>query len=250
MKKILTSIILLTLGFFSFRICNVNASEDDASVNDYNISSNWEYKDDETHEFEEVYGSRYYEGKMRSWMGIYTHLNEKTNEMYVLTMCSAMMQSNQKNYWDQKRWNNQEMKIEMFPESKDTSSISLINYAPETSEGTTSWTSSVGISGTDLTAGFEQTNTSSDVTVKVLVPDNQNNKIEIYHKFKNYKSNTNIDDVCCALVKKKNYTIFKIKNYNAHNKYSFCIYFTATFYRLGVFNSASVSQRQTTNFTI
>lgn len=250
MKKILTSIILLTLGFFSFRICNVNASESDASARGYSIAAGWKHINDVEYDYEEVWGERYYEGEMASWMGIYTHLDEEANELFVLTLCTGKMRPNQKSYWDQKRWNNQEMKIEFYPETTYTTSISEVTHGPKASEGTTAWSSSVGVSGSDLSVEFGNSHTTSDIVVKADLGESQKNMIIITHSFVNYSKNTNIKDVCCSLVEKNNFAVFKIKNYDATKTYNFHINYTATFYRLGVFNSASVSERQTQVFTI
>lgn len=250
MKKIFISSILLFLCLFSFGIYKAEASEMDAEANGYTLSKNWIYVNDVTYDFQEVWGSTYYEGKMSSWMGMFTYLDEKTNEMFVLIMCTGMMMPNQESYWDQLRWNNQEMKIELYPEIKDTSEINLVNYCPKASEGTTSWSTSVGVSGEGLSVQVGQSYTSSEITVNTKLLAEQDNGVSISHNFVNYKTNTELENVCCNLVTKNNFAIFKIKNYNSKKDYNFYVNFSATFYRYGVINCSSVSDNQRKTFQI
>ncbi len=250
MKKILVSLVLFVLFLCSFSICNANASSSDAVVRGYKISDNWTYVDDTTFNFKEVHGSTYYQGKMDSWMGIYKHLDETTNEMFVLVMCTGRMQPNQNSYWDQYRWNNQEMRIEIYPEINDTSMINLVTYGPQTSEGSVSWGISGGISGLDISLQISQSYTSPEVKVNTKLLDNQDNGIKIIHSFEKYNSNKNLDSPCCDLVTKNNFAIFKIKNFDRKKDYTFNVDFYATFYRYGYFNSSSVSDSMKQKFTI
>lgn len=249
MKKILVSLVLFVLCLCSFSICNANASPSDAVVRGYKISDNWTYVDDTTFNFKEVHGSTYYYGKMDSWMGIYKYLDETTNEMFVLVMCTGRMQPNQNSYWDQKRWNNQEMGIEIYPEIKDES-IKLVNYGPQSSEGSMSWGTSVGVSGTDLSFQISQSYTAPEIKVSTKLLDDQNNGIKITHFFEKYKTNTELNSPYCDLVTKNNYAVFKIINYQPKNDYKFYINFHATFYRYGNINSSSVTGTLSSQFAI
>lgn len=244
--------VLFSLVFVIF-LCNtfsINASESDATIRGYNISKEWTYVNDAEYEFEDVYGDHYYEGQMFSWMGIYKHFDNSANEMFVLVLCTGKMQPNQKSYWDQRRWNNQEMKIEFYPEIENTFSVSEVSCGPQSSESTTSWGTTVIVGNSNLGIEFQNTNTEPDISVSAKIDDQRKNKVIITHSFNNYSRNTDIKNICCSLVEKNNFATFKIKNYNSNDTYKFYIDFTATFFRYGVYNSSSVSQRQTTIFTI
>lgn len=250
MRKLLVNLIVLVLLLSSFSVCMVNASSSDAEVRGYTISNNWTYINDVTNDYKEVWGETYYEGKMSSWMGFYKYLDETTNDMFILVMCTGTMMPNQESYWDQKRWNNQEMRIEFYPTIVDTSIVNLVSYSPMSSEGTMSWSTSIGTDGSNLSVSAGQSYTSPEISVNPKLLENQNNGIKISHNFINYSSNESLNNVCCNLVTKNNFAVFKIRNYSPSREYSFHIDFYATFYRNGKINSSSVCDSQTKVFTL
>lgn len=257
------------LGMLLLSICAMNsfyfdaAISEDAALKGYEISDKWvprEYYEDA---WKDINGAKYYEGSMSTWMEAYTLYHSDNNSMYVLILCTSSMQPNQKSYWDQKRWNNQQMRISMYPEIKDISEINLIDYAPKVTSNTIETSSgfslTIGAEGEKLMAsaalGYEQTIVSSEVTVRNTLKDyNSNqgadNRINTMYDFVNYKSNTKLENICCSLVTQNNFAIFKIKNYDENKKYKFYVENTNTFYRYGTFNTSSVSGTYTGQFTI
>lgn len=185
-------------------------------------------------------------------MGIYDYYDSTENEMFVLVLCQSKMQPNLNHYWDQYRWNNQDMTVKFSSESSD---VTLLNYSPETTEGSISNTKSISISGkTDgetAELGFSVSKSTSYTTPEITASAYEEGQtISITHTFKNYDSNLDKGVPCCSLVKRNNLAIFKISNYMANHSYKFNIEHTSTFYRHGKFNCASVSGTYTQQYTI
>lgn len=228
-------------------------SAGDASIIGFNIDSNWTYVNDVDKEQRSLDGSSYHYGYMDSWMGIYKYYNSYDNEMYVLLLSSVESKPRKDSYWDQRRWNNRDMKTEF---SCTNSSVHYLTYAPKPTVGqittTQTITISYGMNGDDLiiTTGlsYSQNYTTSEITI--TADGSTQNETDINYHFVAYNTNTSTNNICCSNVDRQSFAIFKITNFNPSSTYTFNINNYVSIYRYGVYNSSTVTEHQDQSFNI
>ena len=251
-KILLLLCLVLSIVVFLIRDSKVYASSNDAACFGYEISNQWIYVSDVDFDETKVETSKYYYGSMNGWAGAYKYYDEKENEMFVLLLCTGWLQSSQKSYWDQRRWNNKEMSFKFY--SNETN-VQLMNYSPKTTEGEISITDSIsintGVNGNVATLGYSVSSSSSYTISEIPVCVRENtSSVLISHNFLKYKSNTSLSSVCCQSIRRNNLALFKIEDYSPTKNYQFSVILECAFYRNGVFNSSSLSDKFMQTFVI
>ena len=261
-KKIIYTFILLfslTINFdFGFKRGYITQdktlnSSNDAILRGFEISGSWEYVDDVNKNQISLDGSSYHYGYMDSWMGIYKYYDFMTDEMIILLLSQVEAKPRQDNYWDQKRFNNQEIQADF---SASLPQVHYLNYAPKVDNGTLttsySFTVNAGVSNGSATLGSSitigQSYSTSEVPISAF--SSTEARIVIKYSFSNYDSNTSTSNICCSTVDRLNLAIFKIPDYEDSWTYRFTIKNKVTMYRYGVFNSSSVTEQQEQTFEI
>lgn len=254
MRKKVYLLFIFALGFMIVSSINSNvyASSNDAESRGYEISNGWNYVGDVNYEKITVNGSQYYSGDMYGWMGAYKYYDPIENEMFVLLLCTGSMQSSQKSYWDQYRWNNQKMEIQFSTSEND---VELLSYSPEATEGTITINQTIsvnaGVQGDQVVLGYGVSESISYTISEIpVIIKRDSNTLAITHSFINYKKNKSLNSVCCQYISRNNLVLYKIENYNEYKDYQFEIKLECTFYRYGRWNCSSVSDFRTQIFKI
>lgn len=219
----------------------------------YNIGSSWELIEEKALPQLSIDGSRYHYGYMDSWFAAYKYYEKARNQMFVLLLSTIESKPSTKSYWDQKRWNNQEMNVKFIAENN---CANYINYSPKPSEGkittSTSMTEEVSTNGdvTSISTSLSYT-TSYEIPEVIISSSSESNaSIVIKYYFVKYATNTSLNSICCSNVDRQNYAIFKINNYVLNNSYNFSIYNNVKIYRKGVINTATEQGTHAYRFTI
>lgn len=261
-KKILYTLILLfslniNFGFgfnrgYKTQDKTLNSSND-AVLRGFEISGSWEYVDDIDKDQLSLDGSSYHYGYMDSWMGIYKYYDFMNDEMLILLLSQVEAKPRQDNYWDQRRFNNQEIQADF---SASLPQVHYLNYAPKATSGTLttsySFTLNAGVSNgsATLTSSITNGQSYSISEVPVTAFSSTEARIVIKYSFLLYNTNTSTSNICCSTVDRLNFAIFKIPDYEDSWTYRFTIKNKVTMYRYGVFNSSSVTEQQEQTFEI
>lgn len=228
-------------------------SEIDASMRGFEVSNSWVYSSDVDFDQQTIRGSNYLYGYMDSWMGLYYYYYEQADELYVLLLSSVESKPNTNSSWDQYRWNTQQMKTEF---SCSSYYGRYVNYSPKATSGTITTSAEVSVNtgtngeevelGTTISAGSSY----SIPDIVISAESTSERQIGVVYNFINYSSNRSLTNICCSVVDRQSFAIFKIPNYSNSILERFTIKNTVSIYRYGRYNTSTLSGEQTYTFTL
>lgn len=230
----------------------------DVSARGFDIGDNWIYSGKCNKDIIPLKGSKYDYGSMTSWSAAYYYNDERNNNLYVLLLATVTSMPNKNSYWDQKRWNTQDMACEFTSSYHDAE---VLYSTPKPTNGTITTSSSfeVGASfdGEKLTLSIKFTNSESYTTSEIEITNDSSTangatkyKNKINFHFKNYNKNTSVNNICCSDVKRQSYVIYKIEDYTPKKEYNFTVRNFVSIYRMGNFNHGTVTEHQDQTYAI
>lgn len=217
-----------------------------ATIRGYDIPEEFECIEEMTFENKTISTSSYYYGTMSGWTGAYKYLDESSNTMYVVIMCTGGMQPNRNSSWDQLRWNNERMEI-LF--SNPTYNATLIDFTPRVDGQTISHNFSASISGgidgdgnpnLSFSSGHDESYNENEIILTSIRQANYYENAEISHYFSKCKTNTSLNSVCCNYYQENHMAVYEIRDYDPNDHYLIGVTLTCSFYRNGRFNDSSV----------
>lgn len=259
MKKKILIFVSIFVVFVVQLALNFNVMASTSSMGsqlmEYNFPEQFQCIEEVELEDKDIETSKYFYGTMSGWIGAYKYLDESTNTMYVIIMCTGSMQPNDKTSWDQLCWNNESMEISF---TNPTYNANLMNYTPKVEGNTITHGFSINVGGgidgngnsvLSFSSGYNESYSSNEIELTVKKDFNVDT-INIKHYFTQCEKNKNENSVCCCYYQQNHMAIYSIEDYDPNDHYLIGVILTCSFFRNGLFNDSSAEGYYVKTFQI